>query len=291
MMRAGETNRVTFLIGKTYSVASAQPISVTDRSDADIQVSGSGTCGLSVVWPVDVSAMEGNGAGFRMRVDPDRIGGEFVWDECCCPVIGSGRLFTFACNATCLCAGCRAYGSLVYEGYTIPVEGGLCGCSYGPRPCQTEPDDEQMVAGVSATFSPEAVIFEDAYTNMPGWVENWRSTEAVLSCSVHGGFRGGTATFAFAGETNLVWMRGASLPQSPMTIPPGEKLAFAAVYKGQHPSTEEDQLAGDRPRKRGIKGAAQQRRRGAGRAPYGLQDDAQQRGQTPEILCLLTLFG
>ena len=236
MLRAGETNRVTLLIGKTYSVESSQPIAVTDRSSAAIEVGGNGSRGLTVVWPVDVYAMEGNGASFMMRVVPDSIGGEFEWSDCCCPITGSGRVFSFSCNATCLCTGCYPSGFLTYEGYSIPVTGGHCGCSYGPHQSSTEPDDEQMVAGVSASFSPEAVIFEDTYTNMPGEVVGGRSTEAVLSCAVHGGFRGGTVTFSFAGETNLVWIRGAAVPQSSVTIPPGEKLEFAAVYEGQRPS-------------------------------------------------------
>ena len=242
MIRAGETNRVTLLIGKTYSVESTQPLTVTDRSDGAIGVGGNGSCALSVLWPVTVYAMEGNGAGFMMRVVPNRVGGEFVWDDDCCPITGSGRVFSWGCNGLCLCTGCTAQGALLYEGYSIPVTGGHCGCSYGPRQAETEPDDDQMVAGVSASFSPEAVIFEDAYTNMPGEVVGRRSTEAVLSCAVHGGFRGGTATFSFAGETNLVWIRGAAVPQSSVAIPPGEKLEFAAAYEGLRPSAEAEDI-------------------------------------------------
>ena len=242
MIRAGETNRVTLLIGKTYTVESTQPLAVTDRSDGAIEVSGNGSCALSVVWPVTVYAMEGNGASFMMRVVPNRIGGEFVWDDDCCPITGSGRVFSWGCNGLCLCTGCTAQGVLVYEGYSISVTGGHCGCAYGPRQAETEPDDDQMVAGVSASFSPEAIIFEDAYTNMPGEVVGRRSTEAVLSCAIHGGFRGGTATFSFAGETNLVWIRGAAVPQSTVTISPGEKLEFAAVYEGQRPSAETEDI-------------------------------------------------
>ena len=242
MLRAGETNRVTLLIGKTYTVESAQPLTVTDRSDGAIEVGGNGSCRLTIVWPVSVYAMEGNGANFMMRVVPNSIGGEFEWTDDCCPITGSGRVFSWGCNGLCLCTGCTAQGVLVYEGYSIPVTGGHCGCSYGPRQAETEPDDEQMVAGVSASFSPEAVIFEDAYTNKPGSVVYGRSTEAVLSCTVHGGFRGGTATFSFAGETNLVWIRGAAVPQSSVTIPPGEKLEFAAVYEGLRPSEEAEDI-------------------------------------------------
>ena len=177
-----------------------------------------------------------------MRVIPDLIGGEFEWTDGCCPVTGSGRVFSFSCNATCLCTGCYPSGFLVYEGYSIPVTGGHCGCSCGPHQALTVPDGEQMVAGVSASFSPEAVIFEDTYTNRPGEVVYGRSTEAVLSCEVHGGFRGGTATFAFAGETNLVWIRGAAVPQTSVAIPPGEKLEFAAAYEGLRPSAEAEDI-------------------------------------------------
>lgn len=242
MLRAGETNRVTLLIGKTYTVESSQPLAVTDRSSAAIEVGGNGSRSLTIVWPVDVYAMEGNGANFMMRVVPDSIGGDFEWTDCCCPITGSGRVFSFSCNAACLCMGCYPDGFLTYEGYSIPVTGGHCGCSYGPHQASTEPDDEQMVTGVSASFSPEAVIFEATYTNRPGSVVYGRSTEAVLSCTVHGGFRGGTATFSFAGETNLVWIRGAAVPQSLVTIPPGEKLEFAAVYEGLRPSEEAEDI-------------------------------------------------
>ena len=177
-----------------------------------------------------------------MRVVPDSIGGEFEWTDGCCPITGSGRVFSWGCGGLCLCTGCTAHGALTYEGYSIPVTGGHCGCSCGPRQVLVEPDGEQMVAGVSASFSPEAVIFEDTYTNMPGEVVYGRSTEAVLSCAVHGGFRGGTATFSFAGETNLVWIRGAAVPRTSVTIPPHGKLEFAAAYEGRRPSAEAEDI-------------------------------------------------
>lgn len=241
MVRAGETNRVILLIGKTYSVASSRPVSVVAKSDPAIEVTGDGTCGLGICWPVGVSVAESEGGCFTMRVTPGRVGGTFSWNSECCPVSGSGRSFFFDCGWRCLCIGCTAYGTFVYEGYSLPVSGGECGCSPGPRPCRTAPDD-QMVAGVSASFSPGAVIFEDAYTNMPGEVVGRRSTEAVLTCSVHGGFRGGTASFSFTGSDRLGWVRGAAVPQTTVTIPAGEKLEFAAAYEGMSPSESVDDV-------------------------------------------------
>ena len=90
-------------------------------------------------------------------------------------------------------------------------------------------------------FSESVVIFEDAYTNMPGEVVARQSTRTTLTCIAHGGETGGTATFSIENGDKLIACSGGSLPVTRF-VPPLQKVEFEIVYEGKLPSSSEDDI-------------------------------------------------
>jgi len=241
MLRSGDVCRVALLIGKTYTVTSDQPLRVVDQSDCDIEIEGDGTTLLTICWPVEICAIEGNGAGFMMDVCPWWLGGTFNWTSTCCAVTGYGEEFWYACRANCSCGGCCVEGDYVYEGYSYPCCGGWCDCPHDEGCLETVADDGPWAAGATVAFSQSAVIFEDAYTNGPGEVVARRSTNATLTCVAHGGERGGVAEFTLQDASRLNVVSGRPLPVTQF-VPPGQMLEFRVVYEGVEPSAGEEDI-------------------------------------------------
>ena len=172
-----------------------------------------------------------------MRVVPSGLGGTFTWTQHCCTITGYGNQFWWAHERYCYCGGCYAYGYYSYEGYEKECTGGHCGC---PRyddddPYEPQEDDGPYAAGASVEFSESVVIFEDAYTNMPGEVVARQSTQTTLTCIAHGGETGGTATFSIENGNKLIACSGGSLPVTRF-VPPLQKVEFEIVYEGKLPS-------------------------------------------------------
>ena len=232
--KSGVTNEVMILIGKSYTVSSDEPLALVGVSDPATEVwQPDATWRLGTVCrPVSISSSEGS--PFTMSVEPANLSGTFVWEPtgCGCAVSGSGNLFSFTCPMTCTCCGTSAYGSYVYEGYSLPVSGGLCGCHYdgtGPR-WETAP--APLAASVTASFSKPAVIFEDPYENLPGqWVPR-RSTRTRLNIVANGGPNGGTLTVTTADLAKLTAVSGPVLPLLPVTVPPETQVTYSIVYEG-----------------------------------------------------------
>ena len=247
--KAGETNHVVILIGKTYKVTCDMDFSVIAKSDPSIEERWEDDHTLWLNWPVTIEAWEGNGNSFRMHVVPGCLGGTFAWTESDCPLSGSGMFFSYSCDTNSLCSGCAARGHYDYEGYAIDCTGGWCGCDCAqvePEVPEAEPDDGPYAGGASVSFSEAAVIFEDGYANMPGEFVPRRSTRTTLSCVAHGGPNGGTATFSISGDDKLVRVSGRSLPVT-VTVPPEQKVAFEIVYEGKEPSGSERSCRSHRP--------------------------------------------
>ena len=242
--KAGATNRVILLIGKTYHVTSRMPIFCIGQSSGEIDVDQVSATELSICWPVEIEAISmRSGASFAMTVVPNCLGGGFTWTNSCCSISSlGGGVFAYSCNDACHCGGCSATGYYGYEGYRLPACGGWCGCSgaYDPSPEQGD-DDGPYDAGASATFSKSAVIFEDGYWDTPtNWVER-QSTQTELHCVAHGGPNGGHVRFEIAGENKLERVSGHLLPVEQEVLP-GKKLDFTIVYKGQLPSTDAEDI-------------------------------------------------
>ena len=239
--RAGETNRVTILIGKAYQVTCPMPIACVGQSSCEIEIYQDqySPTEMYICWPVSIEAVSmRSGASFSMSVTPDCLGGGFVWTNSCCSVSGTGWSFVYSCGGTCTCTGCGALGYYGYEGYRISADGGLCGCgsqSGDGDGGEEEDDDGPYDAGASVSFSKSAVIFEDRYENTPGvWVER-QSTQTELHCVAHGGPNGGHVRFEIVGEEKLQRVSGILLPFE-SDIGAGKKIDFTITYNGKQPS-------------------------------------------------------
>ena len=237
----GETNRVKLLMGKTYVANANTAIGCVGVSDTEAVVSNGSECAFSVVRPVRVTALEGNGLSFLMRVRPSNLGGAFVWTNSCCSITGNGNEFWYAHSGKCTCNGCYAAGAYQYEGYSLPCLGGYCDCpNHNDESLHPQVDDGPYAEGITVGFSAPAVIFEDAYNNNPTSTVPRRSTQTTLSCLVHGGAYGGTANFGVVNASKIDPVEG-NVPVS-IFIPPMQKLEFSVKYEGSEPSASADDI-------------------------------------------------
>ena len=250
--KAGETNRVTLLIGKTYHATCAFPFEIVGQSSVSIESHfDDDNRAADICWPVKISVGGQNAssaanavalaseaasmnatvgaststASFTMSVDPACLDGVFAWTNVCCSVSGGAFSFSYSCRSSCPCTGCSSSGYYAYEGYRIACAGGTCGClpSGGP------PHEH---ASVSVSFSKSAIIFEDAYEASEGVTVARRSTRATLVCSAKGGSSGGVATFEIEGSSRLTKISGRSLPFS-RTLGANETFSTRIVYEGR----------------------------------------------------------
>ena len=227
--KAGETNRVTLLIGKTYQVTSRMPITCVGQSSSEIEVyqNQDSPTEMYICWPVTMeSSALRSGASFSMSVWPDWLGGGFTWTNSCCAVLSSGGWsYSYTCAENCLCTGCSADGYYGYEAYRLPASGGSCGCSSHGEIEVGGDDDDPPSVGVSVSFSKDAVIFEDAYVPSPGESVQKRSSTVKLRVSAYGGPNGGTVSFA---TTNLDKL--SPLACGPLLLPSNLVLDPMATY-------------------------------------------------------------
>ena len=246
--KAGETNHVVILIGKTYKVTCDMPFTVVGKSDLDIDEWWEDGNTLWLNWAVNIWAVGDDeepplllmsfgsgshrGNGFTMFVSPSGLGGGFSWTNSCCSVSGSGYYFSYNCNDDCHCRGCAASGYFSYEGYRLPAWGGSCGCSYDDAPDDPhdDPDDPPVPVGVSASFSKRVIFFENECANTTNEVVPWHSEATELSCSACGGEYGGYALFSISGADNLIQYSGQPFPIS-RNLQPYETIAFTNVYR------------------------------------------------------------
>ena len=237
MARVCATNRVTVLIGKGYVIQADEQIECIGVSDMSVEVVQTGATSLYVRWPVTVTfedvavpQMRGGdspqGILRTMNIIPDYLGGEFEWtSNHCCEISMSGLSFAWSCFGACGCGGCQALGRYVYEGYGLAVAGGSCGCSSQSAPMEESPS-------VGASFSEEALFYEEAYTNAPGEVVGRRvSTNASFTCTAYGGRYGGTLSLATANFDKLVKTGGDDLPTTPVGVAPYETRTWSAEYE------------------------------------------------------------
>ena len=252
--RAGETNHVIILIGKTYKVTCDMPFSVRTKSDPAIDEWWEDAHTLWLNWPVSIWSQgddedmpllllgAGNGSrdsqGFTMYVWPTCLGGSFTWTNCCCSISGGGNHFSYNCNGGCGCGGCSADGYYCYEGCRIGCSGGWCGCGgYDDpdEPHDDDPDDPPQV-GISASFSKRVIFLEDEYANTPSNVVPWYSDTSSLCCSAWGGPNGGHVTVTISGDSNLIQLNGQTLPYT-CDLEPYETIGFTNTYKAASESS------------------------------------------------------
>jgi len=242
--KAGETNRVILLIGKTYQVASRLPITCVGQSSSEIEVDQTSATELSICWPVTIEASAMRSvSSFAMSVWPDWLGGGFMWTNSCCQVASlGGWQYSISCGNNCLCSGCGAEGYYGYEAYRLPAIGGLCGCSSHGGIEGGGDDDDPPSVGVSVSFSKDAVIFESAYTNSYGQHVNGQSTSVRLTCMANGGVHGGHFVFSMVGVDKLLCISGDQPPSCGMDLAPNETFAFNIDYLGKESSVSKGDI-------------------------------------------------
>ena len=240
--RHGGTNEVFILIGKTYTVSSDWPIEIVGSSDPDTEIASLRGPGKRVCRPVYISAGEGN--PFAMYVEPSDLNGVFSWlpTGCGCTLSGSGVTFAWSCSTNCTCCGHSADGTYAYEGFWLPATSCPCGCYYnGEGPTWTDDNEDPdnsgpFAASVSATFSKSAVIFEDAYENLPGKLVDKRSERTRLNIVARGGPNGAALSVAATNLGKLNHISGPGLPLAPVSIPANTSVSYAIVYEGNEAS-------------------------------------------------------
>ena len=186
--------------------------------------------------PVTISASDGN--PFTMSVVPLNLGGVFLWlaAQRRCSINGSGDTFTWNCPMNCTCCGCTVEGQYSYEGYWLPATSCLCGCYYDGTGPKWEPSSAPLAASVSALFSKSAVIFEDAYENLPGQLVEKRSERTRLNIVAHGGPNGASLSVAVTNLSKLSHISGPGLPLADVAIPANTSVSYAIVYEGNEAS-------------------------------------------------------
>ena len=257
--KAGETNHVIILIGKTYEVTCDMPFRVIAKSDTAIEEWWQDDHTLWLNWPVDIWAQgdgdmpllllgAGNGShesnGFTMHVWPSSLGGVFNWTNCCCSISGGGNHFSYNCNGDCACGGCCATGYYGYEGYRLPAWGGSCGCSYEDEPDDPhdpDPDDPLPAVGVTVSFTKDVIFLEDAYENAEDDIVPWQSDAVSLCCAAYGGENGGRVRIVISGDSNLIQLGGQVLTFE-RNLEPYETVGFTNVYKAVSESVHEDDI-------------------------------------------------
>ena len=242
--KSGVTNEVLILIGKTYTISSNWPFAVVGVSDPDTEVwqMRGVTHQTYVRRPVTISASDGN--PFTMSVVPLNLGGVFLWPsaQCHCSISGSGDTFTWNCPMDCTCCGCVVEGQYYYEGYWLPATSCLCGCHYDGTGPKWEPSSAPLAASVSASFSKSAVIFEDAYENLPGQWGVRNPTRTRLNIVANGGPNGGTLSVSSSNLAKLMRISGPDLPLAPVAVPAETQVSYAIVYEGATASAMADDI-------------------------------------------------
>ena len=234
--RPGETNRVTLLIGKTYTVTCDMPVACVGRSDPEIEVTQRSERRIRIVWPVEIWS-EDRGSYFEMFVSPDFLNGTFSWStNGCCEIAGSGAFYSFLCGGSCGCDGCSIDGHYRYEGYSLLMFSGKCGC-------EPSGDEEYEPPGVGVSFSRKVLFYEDEYYDeaLGVTIPAYSGERVSLKCSVSGGPYCGVFSLSLAGMDKLSWVGGDAMPVGDVAVAANETLSWRAVYGfAVHSDSEDD---------------------------------------------------
>ena len=226
--RTNEVCHVPLLAGATYAVESDLPIDYSAVSTEHAEIVTNAENRLTVSLPLEFSLVRiqtrsaGTTGNYGVASSPINVRPSIIacLGGCCSREVVDGIL-QWSCSLTCTCGG--GYHSFettaLWEGYSKLFVGyASCGCwEDAPDPTPT-PSDGPYAASVSANFSKDAVIFEDAYENMPGeWVLR-RSTATMLTISANGGTNGAVLSVS---ATNLGKLQKNSGPASRFPIAVG----------------------------------------------------------------------
>jgi len=258
--------QVPLLVGASYHVTAEGPLSEVSALDQnatieynDPQQPGSGpalmmfACGqpqegttsdFYVDYNLNISFAP-NGAGvWALGVMPKNPGVSL--DDisgCCCSSEVTTNGFTWTCSDSCTCGTTthQLLASVSWEGYSkVYWCETQCGCAYDTPP--PVPQEGPYAASVSVSFDKGAIIFEDAYENLPGvWVGR-RSTSAHLTIHANGGPNGGVLAVSSQNLGKLQKNSGPAFPTTPVAVPAGYSITYEMNYVGLEESDAENDI-------------------------------------------------
>ncbi len=96
---------------------------------------------------------------------------------------------------------------------------------------------------VVAAFTKSAVIFEDAYENLPGQWVGKRSKRTRLNLVAHGGPNGAALSVSATNLGKLSHISGPGLPLASVALPANTSVSYAIVYEGSEASGAADDIS------------------------------------------------
>ena len=250
--RTNEVCHVPLLAGATYAVESDLPIDYSAVSTEHAEIVTNAENRLTVSLPLEFSLVRiqtrsaGTTGNYGVASSPINVRPSIIacLGGCCSREVVDGIL-QWSCSLTCTCGG--GYHSFettaLWEGYSKLFVGyASCGCwEDAPDPTPT-PSDGPYAASVSANFSKDAVLFEDAYENMPGeWVSR-RSTAPMLTISANGGTNGAVLSVSATNLGKLQKNSGPAFPSQSVSVPARQSITYAMNYVGLSASDTADDI-------------------------------------------------
>ena len=250
--RTHQVCHIPLLAGATYAVDSNLPIDYSSVSTEYAEIVTNAENRLTVSLPLELSLVRiqtrsaGSTGNYGAASSPINVYPSIIacLGGCCSREVVDGTL-QWSCSLTCTCGG--GYHSFettaLWEGYSKLFIGyASCGCwEDAPDPTPT-PSDGPYAASVSANFSKDAVLFEDAYENMPGeWVSR-RSTATMLTISANGGTNGAVLSVSATNLGKLQKNSGPAFPAQSVSVPARQSITYAMNYVGLSASETADDI-------------------------------------------------
>ena len=250
--RTNQVCHIPLLAGATYAVDSNLPIDYSAVSSEYAEIVTNAENHLTVSLPLELSLVRiqtrsaGSTGNYGAASSPINVYPSIVSciGGCCSREVVDGIL-QWSCSLTCTCGG--GYHSFettaLWEGYSKLFIGyASCGCwEDAPDPVPT-PSPAPYAASVSANFSKDAVIFEDAYENMPGEWAPRRSTATMLTISANGGTNGAVLSVSATNLGKLQKNSGPAFPAQSVSVPARQSITYAMNYVGLSASGTADDI-------------------------------------------------
>ena len=269
--QGGVTNHVPLLVGVKYAVVSSAPLTLLPPREGFVEIatnevkSRADSCFYTLYWPLNFRVTEPDGHTLLTTPTPYDPGGAFSWatreageavrllssnlTSSGCSSVAQDGLVAFSCSSECGCGGCSISGLYHLEDMAFRLPTVWCGCQNGnedtpPEPTPTPHPDVVTAPSVSVSFTPSAVLFEDAYTNAPGDVVARQSTMTTLRISAYGGEQDASLSVESRGlERCLQRTNGHHFPEGRIRIPAHSDVVYEIVYEGVEASARENDIS------------------------------------------------
>ena len=247
LANTGQTCEVPLLKGANYVVRADAPLTDVALGDENAHVVSFAPEGFDITYPLDCSFAR-SGDDYSLTVAPAIPGLTLAsLSGGCCALNVTSNGFSWTCADTCTCGGAEQLFEVraTWAGYSRDFSCPLaCTCgedAADPSPV-VEPQGGPFAASVAVSFSKDAVIFEDAYENMPGVGVGRRSTASTLTIRVNGGSNGGTLTASATNLGRLQKNAGPAFPVAAVPVPAGRSVTYEMNYVGLEASDAADDV-------------------------------------------------